>query len=188
MNVPLQNRPRRQIRVVLSSTALLSFMSVRKAAALAIAQLGVAAFFVAGTARVGAWRLGRLVRAGRRDRWRVRPRHRHRELGAPAPGRRRGPRPPGLWSAGRESRGRGRSRRTAPPRGTRLHRHRPVRLDRDADGDRGLAADRLRLRPEDFATDRGRAAGRAAVAPRPHRPGLHVEPHRAAASGLRSAS
>ncbi len=51
MTVPLPNRPRRQIRVVLSSTALLSFMSVRKAAALAIAQLGVAAFFVAGIAR-----------------------------------------------------------------------------------------------------------------------------------------
>ncbi len=51
MNVPLKHRPRRQIRVVLSSTALLSFMTVRKAAALAIAQLGVAAFFVAGTAR-----------------------------------------------------------------------------------------------------------------------------------------
>ena len=36
------------MRVVLSSTALLSFMSVRKAAALALAQLGVAAFFVPG--------------------------------------------------------------------------------------------------------------------------------------------
>jgi magnesium transporter len=41
-------RPRRPIRVVLSSTALLPFVSVWKAAALAIAQLGVAAFFVAG--------------------------------------------------------------------------------------------------------------------------------------------
>ena len=51
MNVPLTNRPRRQVRVVLSSAALLSFMSVRKAAALAVAQLGVAAFFVAGTTR-----------------------------------------------------------------------------------------------------------------------------------------
>ena len=43
--------PRHPIRVVLSSTALLPFMSVRKAAALAIAQLGVAAFFVAGVTR-----------------------------------------------------------------------------------------------------------------------------------------
>ena len=51
MTVPLQNRPRRQVRVVLSSTALLSFMSVRKAAALAIAQLGVGAFFVVGPLR-----------------------------------------------------------------------------------------------------------------------------------------
>jgi len=41
-------RPPRHIRVVLSSTTLLRFISVRKAAALAIAQLGVAAFFVAG--------------------------------------------------------------------------------------------------------------------------------------------
>src|SRR5215213_1079167 len=39
------------IRVVLTSTALLPFLSVRKAAALSIAQLGVAAFFIAGTAR-----------------------------------------------------------------------------------------------------------------------------------------
>ncbi len=43
---------RHPIRVVLSSPALLlPFMSVRKAAALAIAQLGVAAFFVAGVTR-----------------------------------------------------------------------------------------------------------------------------------------
>ena len=41
--------PRRQMRVVLSSTALLSFMSVRKAAALAITQLGIAIFFLGGT-------------------------------------------------------------------------------------------------------------------------------------------
>ncbi|HET7220042.1 MAG TPA: magnesium transporter [Vicinamibacterales bacterium] len=39
------------MRVILSSTALLSFISVRKAAGLAVAQLGVAAFFVAGTTR-----------------------------------------------------------------------------------------------------------------------------------------
>jgi magnesium transporter len=39
------------IRVVLTSTALRPFLSVRKAAALSIAQLGVAAFFIAGTAR-----------------------------------------------------------------------------------------------------------------------------------------
>jgi magnesium transporter len=43
--------PRLPIRVVLSSTALLPFMSVRKAAALAIAQLGAAAFFISGIAR-----------------------------------------------------------------------------------------------------------------------------------------
>ena len=41
-------RPRHPIRVVLSSTALLPFLSVRKAAALAIAQLGIGAFFIAG--------------------------------------------------------------------------------------------------------------------------------------------
>ena len=40
--------PRHPIRVVLSSTALLPFLSVRKAAALAIAQSGVAAFFISG--------------------------------------------------------------------------------------------------------------------------------------------
>jgi magnesium transporter len=43
--------PRHPIRVVLSSTALLPFMSVRKAAALSIAQLGVAAFFIASVTR-----------------------------------------------------------------------------------------------------------------------------------------
>src|SRR6185436_6603372 len=41
----------RQVRVVLSTTALLSFMSVSKATALALAELGIAAFFVIGVAR-----------------------------------------------------------------------------------------------------------------------------------------
>src|SRR5262245_4500379 len=44
-------RSKRQIRVVLSTTALLSFMSVSKATALALAELGIAAFFVVGVAR-----------------------------------------------------------------------------------------------------------------------------------------
>jgi magnesium transporter len=44
-------RSRHPIRVVLSTTAFLPFMSVRKAAALAIAQFGVAAFFISGPAR-----------------------------------------------------------------------------------------------------------------------------------------
>ena len=43
-----QKGPANRVRVVLSATALLSFVSVWKAAALAIAELGVAAFFVAG--------------------------------------------------------------------------------------------------------------------------------------------
>src|SRR4029453_18435460 len=48
---PFSPIPRRHpIRVVLSSTALQPFLSVRKAAALAIAQLGVAAFFISGIA------------------------------------------------------------------------------------------------------------------------------------------
>jgi magnesium transporter len=46
---PIQ--PRHRARVLLSSTALLPFLSVRRAAALAIAQLGVAAFFVSGVTR-----------------------------------------------------------------------------------------------------------------------------------------
>src|SRR6186713_2387634 len=45
-------RSRHPIRVVLSTTAFLPFMSVRKAAALAIAQFGIAAFFIPGLARV----------------------------------------------------------------------------------------------------------------------------------------
>ena len=44
-------RRRHPIRVVLSSTVLLPFLSVRKAAALAVAQLGIAAFFVSGINR-----------------------------------------------------------------------------------------------------------------------------------------
>ena len=44
-------RSRHPIRVVLSATAFLPFMSVRKAAALAIAQFGIAAFFIPGLAR-----------------------------------------------------------------------------------------------------------------------------------------
>src|SRR6266516_2983307 len=43
--------PKRKVRVVLSTTALLSFMSVSKATALALAELGIAAFFVIGVAR-----------------------------------------------------------------------------------------------------------------------------------------
>src|SRR5436190_18005760 len=41
----------RHLRVVLSTTALLSFMSVSKATALALSELGIAAFFVIGVAR-----------------------------------------------------------------------------------------------------------------------------------------
>ena len=48
-------RSQRRLRIVLASTVLPSFMSVRKASALAIAQLGAGAFFVAGDAR---WVLG----------------------------------------------------------------------------------------------------------------------------------
>jgi len=44
--------PRHPIRVVLSSPALLRFISVRNAAALVIAQLGIAAFFIPGIAPV----------------------------------------------------------------------------------------------------------------------------------------
>jgi len=42
---------RRQVRVVLSTTALLSFISVSKATALVLAELGVGVFFVVGFAR-----------------------------------------------------------------------------------------------------------------------------------------
>src|SRR5438046_3984262 len=40
----------RQVRIVLSTTALLSFMSISKATALALAELGIAAFFVIAVA------------------------------------------------------------------------------------------------------------------------------------------
>src|SRR5436190_20101229 len=48
--------PSRRVRVVLSSTAFLSFVSVWKAAALSIAELGVAAFFLIGVVLPGVGR------------------------------------------------------------------------------------------------------------------------------------
>ena len=50
-------RPRLPIRVVLSSTALLSYTALWKGAALAIAELGVTAFFLAGLTAplLGGW-------------------------------------------------------------------------------------------------------------------------------------
>src|SRR4030095_13564821 len=57
-------RRRLPIRVVLSSDALLPFVSVGNVAALAIAQLGVAAFFIAGiTPSALGSGAGRVVRA-----------------------------------------------------------------------------------------------------------------------------
>jgi magnesium transporter len=49
----------RRVPIVLLSTALESFLSVRRAAALALTELGVALFFVIGVAgaRIGAWAL-----------------------------------------------------------------------------------------------------------------------------------
>src|SRR6185369_9477267 len=44
--------PNRQVRVVLSTTALLSFISISKATSLALAELGIASFFVIGVARL----------------------------------------------------------------------------------------------------------------------------------------
>jgi magnesium transporter len=75
MNVPIPlSDPKRRFRVVLSTTALMSFMTVSKATALVLSELGVAVFFVVGSARslsgesapwfvLGACLLGFLVRA-----------------------------------------------------------------------------------------------------------------------------
>jgi hypothetical protein len=79
MTPPSRHHPS-PIRVVLSSTALLRFMSVKNAAALAIAQLGVSAFFVSGVLReaigdaagwfiVAATGLSALVRAIDLESW-----------------------------------------------------------------------------------------------------------------------
>ena len=48
MSFPPSSRPLRQIRVVLSSTALLSFVPSWKASALALSELAVSAFFILG--------------------------------------------------------------------------------------------------------------------------------------------
>jgi magnesium transporter len=57
MHIAPPLRPPRQVRVILSSTALLSFRSVWKATALAFAELGIAAFFLMGVAQsfLGEW-------------------------------------------------------------------------------------------------------------------------------------
>jgi magnesium transporter len=51
--LPASSRTKRPVRVVLGATALLSFMSVWKAAALAFAELGAATFFIAGVVGTG---------------------------------------------------------------------------------------------------------------------------------------
>jgi len=51
MNAAIPPSSNRHVRVVLSTTALLSFMSVSKATALVLAELGVGVFFVVGVAR-----------------------------------------------------------------------------------------------------------------------------------------
>src|SRR5688572_25598483 len=53
MRIPVQplTSNRRRIRVVLSTTTLLSFISVSRATALALAELGISVFFIAGVAR-----------------------------------------------------------------------------------------------------------------------------------------
>src|SRR6516164_3562158 len=48
VSFPPPSRPLRQVRVVLSSTALLSFVPSWKASALALSELAVSAFFVIG--------------------------------------------------------------------------------------------------------------------------------------------
>jgi len=73
-------QPNRQVRVVLSSMGLMPFVSVWKAAALALAELGAAAFFIVGVLHstagaaapwfvLAACLLGVLVRAGDIESW-----------------------------------------------------------------------------------------------------------------------
>ena len=73
-------QPNRRVRVVLSSMGLMPFVSVWKAAALALAELGSAAFFIVGVLHgtagqfapwfvLAACVLGVLVRAGDIESW-----------------------------------------------------------------------------------------------------------------------
>ena len=82
---PAPTRPAGRARV-LSTPALLSFLSVWKAAALAIAQLGVGRFFVVGLPR-RCWAGSRRGPCSTAVIGLVRARHRHRELGAAHPRR-----------------------------------------------------------------------------------------------------
>src|SRR5262245_35072075 len=50
-------KPNRQVRIISSTATLLSFMSVSKAVALALPELAIAAFFVAGVARISVGNL-----------------------------------------------------------------------------------------------------------------------------------
>src|SRR5258705_11161977 len=73
-------QPNRRVRVVLSSMGLMPFVSVWKAAALALAELGAASFFIVGVVHgtlgaVAPWFVlaaclcGVLVRAGDIESW-----------------------------------------------------------------------------------------------------------------------
>src|SRR4051794_13113449 len=73
-------QPNRRVRVVLSSMGLMPFVSVWKAAALAIAELGCGAFFIVGVVHgslgnfapwfvLAACLLGVFVRAGDVESW-----------------------------------------------------------------------------------------------------------------------
>ena len=59
--MPFPFQPNKRIRVVLSSMGLLPFVSVWKAAAFALAELGCAAFFVAGVVLSTTGPVGRRI-------------------------------------------------------------------------------------------------------------------------------
>ena len=166
MPVPPPNRPSRRFPVVLSSTALVSFISARKAAALAIAELGVAAFFVAGVTRSSlgdsaAWfvllavLLTAFVRAVDIESWAVL-----------VPG---GLRPPRLWTAWRQSCRRGGAGGTSAAGGARIGSRRTLRSRGGRDRDRRMASDGPR-QARGPGRDARRGAHRASVDPRASRP------------------
>ena len=178
---------RRRIRVVLSSTALQPFVSVQKAAALAIAQLGVGAFFVSGVCPsslgvsagwfvLAATVLCGFARAIDIESWALLDSRRLRRQGDDR-----------VWSGGDRRRHGGRVRRAAAARRGRVCRHRPLRRERIGHRHRGMAVHRLRatrglrhaardLRRSPCCGS-GRAPAGTSVATPPHeRPGLASAP------------
>ena len=152
-DAPVTRRATRHEPVVLLTTALAAFLSVSRASALALTELGVGLFVVMGVAggRAGAWALPAVVAATLLAVYARQPRR--RQLGAAPAGRPARPRRTRLRAPRAPDWRGGGADRAAAPRGAReRHRRRPFRPPDDRrrrarrPGPRG-DDDRARRRP-----------------------------------------